>query len=128
MVRAALDKVPALNYRIDDLMMGCGPARPGESGFSIARVVAVAGSADSPGTTVSPVLLFVVAADRSLPRDQAGRGRRVSSRGREPSPSSPETQTLAGRRTAVRQGSGTAPASADRWHDPAPIRSCRTSI
>ena len=40
MVRAALDKVPALDPRqIDDLIMGCGqPA--GESGFNIGRVVA----------------------------------------------------------------------------------------
>ena len=42
MVRAALDKVPALNpHQIDDLIMGCG-LPGGESGFNIARVVAVA--------------------------------------------------------------------------------------
>ena len=41
MVRAALDKVPALEPRdIDDLMMGCGQPG-GEAGFNIARVVAV---------------------------------------------------------------------------------------
>jgi acetyl-CoA C-acetyltransferase len=54
MVRAALDKVPALDPRdIDDLMMGCGqPA--GEAGFNIGRAVAVALGYDFlPGTTVN---------------------------------------------------------------------------
>ena len=54
MVRAALDKVPALDPRdIDDLMMGCGqPA--GESGYNIARAVAVELGYDFlPGTTVN---------------------------------------------------------------------------
>ncbi len=54
MVRAALDKVPALNpHQIDDLMMGCGQPG-GESGFNIGRVVAVALGYDFlPGTTVN---------------------------------------------------------------------------
>ncbi|GAA4385470.1 acetyl-CoA C-acetyltransferase [Tsukamurella soli] len=54
MVRAVLDKVPQLDSRdIDDLMMGCGqPA--GESGFNIARVVAVELGLDHvPGVTVN---------------------------------------------------------------------------
>jgi acetyl-CoA C-acetyltransferase len=54
MVRATLDKVPALDPRdIDDLMMGCGqPA--GEAGFNIARAVAVELGYDFlPGTTVN---------------------------------------------------------------------------
>jgi len=54
MVRAALDKVPALDPRdIVDLMLGCGqPA--GESGFNIARVVAVELGYDFlPGVTVN---------------------------------------------------------------------------
>ena len=54
MVRAALDKVPELDpHDIDDLMMGCGqPA--GESGFNIARTVAVQLGYDFlPGTTVN---------------------------------------------------------------------------
>ncbi|WP_225725258.1 MULTISPECIES: acetyl-CoA C-acetyltransferase [unclassified Nocardia] len=53
MVRAALDKVPALDpTQIDDLILGCGsPA--GESGFNIGRVVAVQLGYDFvPGTTV----------------------------------------------------------------------------
>ncbi|WP_297847488.1 acetyl-CoA C-acetyltransferase, partial [Mycobacterium sp.] len=54
MVRAALDKVPALNpHQIDDLMMGCGQPG-GESGYNIARVVAVALGYDFlSGTTVN---------------------------------------------------------------------------
>jgi acetyl-CoA C-acetyltransferase len=53
-VRAALDKVPALDpHDLDDLMMGCGMPG-GESGFNIARVVAVQLGYDYlPGTTVN---------------------------------------------------------------------------
>ncbi|WP_375491599.1 acetyl-CoA C-acetyltransferase [uncultured Jatrophihabitans sp.] len=54
MVRAALDKVPALDpHDVDDLMMGCGqPA--GESGQNIGRTVAVQLGYDfMPGTTVN---------------------------------------------------------------------------
>ena len=54
MVRAALDKVPALDPRdIDDLMMGC--AQPGgEAAYNIGRVVAVELGYDFlPGTTVN---------------------------------------------------------------------------
>ena len=54
MVRAALDKVPALDpHDIDDLMMGC--AQPaGEAGYNIARAVAVELGYDFlPGTTVN---------------------------------------------------------------------------
>jgi acetyl-CoA C-acetyltransferase len=53
-VRAALDKVPALDpHDVVDLMMGCGqPA--GESGFNVGRVVAVNLGYDfMPGTTVN---------------------------------------------------------------------------
>ncbi|BAX94076.1 acetyl-CoA C-acetyltransferase [Mycobacterium shigaense] len=53
-VRAALDKVPALNpHQIDDLILGCGqPA--GESGYNLARVIAVELGYDFlPGTTVN---------------------------------------------------------------------------
>lgn len=54
MVRAVLEKVPALDPRdIDDLMMGC--AQPaGEAGYNIARAVAVELGYDFlPGTTVN---------------------------------------------------------------------------
>ena len=54
MIRAALDKVPALDPRdIDDLMLGCGQPG-GEAGFNIARVVAVELGYDFlPGVTVN---------------------------------------------------------------------------
>ena len=54
MVRAALDKIPSLDPReVDDLMMGCGQPG-GESGFNIARIVAVELGYDfMPGTTVN---------------------------------------------------------------------------
>ncbi|KAF0846790.1 acetyl-CoA C-acetyltransferase [Nocardia caishijiensis] len=54
MVRAALAQVPALDpAQIEDLVLGCGqPA--GESGFNMARVVAVLAGLDAvPGTTVN---------------------------------------------------------------------------
>ena len=53
MVRAALAKVPELDpHDIDDLMLGCGQPG-GESGFNIARTVAVQLGYDFlPGTTV----------------------------------------------------------------------------
>ena len=54
MVRAALDKVPALDPAdIDDLILGCG-LPGGEQGFNMARVVAVLLGYDAlPGTTVN---------------------------------------------------------------------------
>ena len=54
MVRAALAKVPELDPReLDDLMMGCGQPG-GESGFNVARTVAVQLGYDFlPGTTVN---------------------------------------------------------------------------
>jgi len=53
-VREVLDKVPALDPQlVEDLMVGCGqPA--GESGFNVARVVAVLAGLDNvPGVTVN---------------------------------------------------------------------------
>jgi acetyl-CoA C-acetyltransferase len=54
MVRAALDKVPALDSAdIDDLMLGCG-LPGGESGNNMGRVVAtLLGMDDVPGTTIT---------------------------------------------------------------------------
>src|SRR6201996_927603 len=54
MVRAALDKVPALDpHDIDDLIMGCGQPG-GEAGFNVGRTVAVQLGYDFlPGTTVN---------------------------------------------------------------------------
>jgi acetyl-CoA C-acetyltransferase len=53
-VTAALEKVPQLDAQsVEDLMMGCGQPG-GESGFNIARVVAIlAGMPDVPGVTVN---------------------------------------------------------------------------
>ncbi|TIC80718.1 acetyl-CoA C-acetyltransferase [Nocardioides sp. GY 10127] len=53
-VRAALDKVPALDpHTIDDLLLGCG-LPGGESGHNMGRVVAVQlGLDDVPGATVT---------------------------------------------------------------------------
>ncbi len=54
MIRAALDKVPALDPRdIEDLYLGCG-LPGGESGFNMARVVAVLLGYDHlPGATIT---------------------------------------------------------------------------
>ena len=53
-VRAVLDKVPALDpHEIDDLLLGCG-LPGGEQGFNLARVVAVSlGYDDLPGATIT---------------------------------------------------------------------------
>jgi acetyl-CoA C-acetyltransferase len=53
-VRAALDKVPALDPAdVDDLMLGCG-LPGGEQGFNMARVVAILLGYDHlPGTTIT---------------------------------------------------------------------------
>src|SRR5436305_5276053 len=53
-VRAALDKVPALDPKdVDDLIMGCG-LPGGEQGYNIGRVVAVLLGYDFlPGTTIT---------------------------------------------------------------------------
>jgi acetyl-CoA C-acetyltransferase len=53
-IKAALDKVPALKPEdIDDLILGCG-LPGGEQGFNLARVVAVLLGHDSlPGTTIT---------------------------------------------------------------------------
>src|SRR5881275_844215 len=54
MVRAALDKVPALDPKdIDDLILGCG-LPGGEQGFNLGRVVAILLGYDTlPGTTIT---------------------------------------------------------------------------
>src|SRR5947208_1556105 len=54
MVRAALDKVPALDPKdIDDLLLGCG-LPGGEQGYNMGRIVAVLLGYDNlPGATVT---------------------------------------------------------------------------
>jgi acetyl-CoA C-acetyltransferase len=71
-VRAALDKVPQLDPRdIADLYLGCG-LPGGESGFNMARVVAVLLGYDHlPGRHADPLLLLVAADDPDgVPRHQ----------------------------------------------------------
>lgn len=136
MVRAALDKVPALNpHQIDDLMMGCG-LPGGESGFNIARVVAVALGYDFlPGTTVNRYCSSSLQTTRmAFHAIKAGEGDAFISAGVEtvsrfaketPTPGrTPRTRCSTGLRNArPRQ-----PPAPTNGTIPAPIRSCRTSI
>ena len=127
MVRAALDKVPALDpHDIDDLMMGCGqPA--GEGGFNIARVTAVALGYDFlPGTTVNRYCSSSLQTSRmAFHAIKAGEGDVFVSAGVEvvssfargsadgwPNSHNP-TYAAAEARTAKVAESG-----ADEWHDP----------
>jgi acetyl-CoA C-acetyltransferase len=100
MVRAALDKVPALNpHDIDDLMMGCGQPG-GESGFNIARIVGVELGYDFlPGTTVNRYCSSSLQTSRmAFHAIKAGEG---------------DAFISAGVETVSRYGSG----SADSWPD-----------
>ena len=126
MVRAALDKVPALNpHQIDDLILGCG-LPGGEQGFNMARVVAIELGYDFlPGTTVnrycSSSLQTIRMAFHAI---KAGEGDAFISAGVETvsrfakgnSDSWPDTKNPlfddAEQRTA------TAAEGADEWHDP----------
>ena len=126
MVRAALDKVPALNpHQIDDLILGCG-LPGGESGFNMARVVAVALGYDFlPGTTVNRYCSSSLQTTRmAFHAIKAGEGdafisagvETVSRFGKGNSDSWPDTQnplfdTAQERTTAAAAG-------ADEWHDP----------
>ncbi len=126
MVRAALDKVEALNpHQIDDLILGCG-LPGGEQGFNMARVVAVELGYDFlPGTTVnrycSSSLQTIRMAFHAI---KAGEGDAFISAGVETvsrfikgsSDSLPDTKNPlfddAAQRTA------TAAEGAEDWHDP----------
>ena len=126
MVRAALDKVPALDPRqIDDLLMGCGqPA--GESGFNIGRTVAVQLGYDFlPGTTVNRYCSSSLQTTRmAFHAIKAGEGDAFISAGVETvsrfprgnADAWPDTKNPvyneAGERTAA------AAAGAEEWHDP----------
>jgi len=125
-VRAALDKVPALNpHQIDDLMMGCGQPG-GESGFNIARVVAVELGYDFlPGTTVNRYCSSSLQTTRmAFHAIKAGEGDAFISAGvetvsrfaRGSADSWPDTKNPlfadAMERTAA------AAAGAEEWHDP----------
>ena len=126
-VRAALDKVPALDpHDIEDLMMGCGQPG-GESGFNIGRTVAVQLGYDfMPGTTVNRYCASSLQTTRmALHAIRSGEGdvfisagvESVSSYARGSSDSWPDTQnplyTDSVARTAKR-----AEAGAETWTDP----------
>jgi acetyl-CoA C-acetyltransferase len=114
MVRAALDKVPALNpHQIDDLILGCG-LPGGESGFNMARVVAVELGYDFlPGTTVNRYCSSSLQTTRmAFHAIKAGEGDAFISAG-------VETVSRFGKGNSDSQERSTAAAAgADEWHDP----------
>ena len=127
LVQAALDKVPGLDPReIDDLMLGCG-LPGGESGFNMARAVAVLLGYDTlPGTTVTRYCSSSLQTSRmALHAIKAGEGDAFISAGVETvsrfaqgsSDGWPDTRNPrfadAEERTAR-----TAQVGADEWHDP----------
>ena len=126
MVRAALDKVPALNpHQIDDLILGCG-LPGGESGFNMARVVAVELGYDFlPGTTVNRYCSSSLQTTRmAFHAIKAGEGdafisagvETVSRFGKGNSDSWPETKNPLF--DEAQERSSAAAAGADEWHDP----------
>lgn len=126
MVRAALDKVPALNpHQIDDLIMGCGQPG-GESGFNIARVVAVALGYDFlPGTTVNRYCSSSLQTTRmAFHAIKAGEGdvfvsagvETVSRFGKGNADGWPDTKNPL--YDAAQERTNAAAAGADEWHDP----------
>jgi acetyl-CoA C-acetyltransferase len=127
MVRAALEKVPALNpHQIDDLMMGCG-LPGGESGFNIGRVVAVMLGYDFlPGTTVNRYCSSSLQTTRmAFHAIKAGEGdafisagvETVSRFGKGNSDSWPDTKNPVFDK-AQERSAATAAEGADEWHDP----------
>jgi acetyl-CoA C-acetyltransferase len=129
MIRAALDKIPALDPRtVDDLHLGCG-LPGGESGFNMARIVNVInGMDDVPGTTVTRYCASSVQTTRmAFHAIRAGEGDVFISAGVETvsrftkgsSDSWPDTRNPlfddAVSRTADRAEHGSGD---DPWHDP----------
>jgi acetyl-CoA C-acetyltransferase len=126
MIRAALDKVPALDpHDIDDLVMGCG-LPGGESGFNIGRVVAVELGYDFlPGTTITRYCSSSLQTTRmAFHAIKAGEGHAFISAGVETvsrfgngtSDSWPDTKNPIFAEAQDR--SEQAAAGADDWHDP----------
>lgn len=126
MVRAALDKVPALDPRdIDDLMMGCGQPG-GEAGFNIARAVAVELGYDFlPGTTVNRYCSSSLQTTRmAFHAIKAGEGHAFISAGVETvsrfakgtSDTWPDSKNPSF--NEARERSDAAALGADEWHDP----------
>jgi acetyl-CoA C-acetyltransferase len=129
MIRAALDKIPALDpHTVDDLHLGCG-LPGGESGFNMARIVNVInGMDDVPGTTVTRYCASSVQTTRmAFHAIRAGEGDVFISAGVETvsrftkgsSDSWPDTRNPlfddAVSRTAGRAEHGSGD---DPWHDP----------
>jgi acetyl-CoA C-acetyltransferase len=129
MIRAALDKIPALDrHTVDDLHLGCG-LPGGESGFNMARIVNVInGMDDVPGTTVTRYCASSVQTTRmAFHAIRAGEGDVFISAGVETvsrftkgsSDSWPDTRNPlfddAVSRTADRAEHGS---GGDPWHDP----------
>ncbi|MBY0440759.1 MAG: acetyl-CoA C-acetyltransferase [Mycobacteriaceae bacterium] len=126
MVRAALDKVPALNpHQIDDVLMGCG-LPGGESGFNIGRIVAVTLGYDFlPGTTVNRYCSSSLQTMRmAFHAIKAGEGdafiaagvETVSRFGKGSSDSWPDTHNPLF--APAQQRSAAAAGGAQEWHDP----------
>ncbi|MGB3440362.1 MAG: acetyl-CoA C-acetyltransferase [Actinophytocola sp.] len=127
MVRAALDKVPALDPAdIDDLMLGCG-LPGGEQGFNMGRVVAVLLGYDQlPGCTVTRYCASSLQSTRmAFHAIKAGEGDVFISAGVETvsrfakgsSDSWPDTHNpVFGDATA--RTATVAEKGADEWHDP----------
>ncbi len=127
MVRAALDKVPALDPReIDDLMLGCG-LPGGEQGYNMGRVVSVLLGYDSlPGCTVTRYCASSLQTTRmALHAIKAGEGEVFISAGVETvsrfakgsSDSWPDTHNpIFG--DALARTAAVAEKGADEWHDP----------
>jgi acetyl-CoA C-acetyltransferase len=126
-VRAALDKVPALDARdIDDLMLGCG-LPGGEQGFNLARVVSVLlGHDHLPGPTVTRYCSSSLQTTRmALHAIKAGEGDAFISAGVEMvsryakgnSDSLPDTHNPVFADAEART-EGTAETGADDWTDP----------
>src|ERR1700752_4330948 len=126
MVRAALDKVPALNpHQIDDLILGCG-LPGGESGFNMARVVAVDLGYDFlPGTTVNRYCSSSLQTTRmAFHAIKAGEGdafisagvETVSRFGKGASDGWPDSHNP--RFADAEEPSAQSAAGADAWHDP----------
>jgi acetyl-CoA C-acetyltransferase len=126
-IQAALDKVPQLDPNdVEDLMLGCGTPG-GETGFNMARVVAVLLGLDRvPGTTVTRYCASSVQTTRmAMHAIRAGEGdifisagvEMVSRYGKGNSDSLPDTQNpafaAAARRTANAAEGGASP-----WRDP----------
>ena len=127
MVRAALDKIPALDPKdIDDLMLGCGMPG-GEGGFNMGRIVAVLLGYDHlPGCTITRYCASSLQTTRmALHAIKAGEGdvfisagvETVSRSAKGSSDTWPDTRNPVFDEAMARTAS-VAENGADEWHDP----------